>query len=83
MEHHDTRGRYCRLLGHDVTFAYCRRPGGERFCRNIVGCWADSFDIQCYLRENYTGEQISASMAPPKEKMVTLVELIQQARDRA
>ncbi|MBN2050519.1 MAG: hypothetical protein JW760_08760 [Spirochaetales bacterium] len=31
---------YCGMLGHQVPFSYCRKPGSEVSCSRIAGCWA-------------------------------------------
>jgi len=83
IEEHDGRKRRCGMLGHEVGFAYCRAPGAELPCRKILDCWFETFDIEAFLREHYSEEQIAEVLAPPRPKLVSLVELIQQAQERA
>lgn len=80
---HDHRRRRCPTLGHDLEFRYCRAPGRDLPCGRIVGCWSEAFDVESWLREHFTAEQIAAIHAPRKDKACTLVELIARARDRA
>lgn len=82
MTEHDEEVRYCRMLGHEVPFSYCRKPGKEQFCRHIVNCWFEKFDIQAYLAEHFTEEQIQAAITPPAPKVESLLSLIERAKGR-
>ena len=68
------------MLGHHLTFAYCRKTASAQPCRKIFDCWFGKLDIKQFIKENFTKEQIKALLAQPKTKMVSLVELIQQAQ---
>jgi len=71
------------MLGHHLTFAYCRQTASKQPCRKIFDCWFEKLDIGQFIKENFTKEQINTLLAPPKAKMVSLVELIQQAQKNA
>jgi len=71
------------MLGHHLTFAYCRKTATELPCRKIFDCWFEKLDIEQLIKGNFTKEQIKVLIAPPKTKMVSLVELIQQAQKNA
>jgi hypothetical protein len=79
---HDARKRRCPMLGHDLTFEYCRRSGGQIPCRRIFDCWWETFDVEGWVRGNYTEEQVAALLAPKQDKAVTLFELIRKAQQR-
>ena len=79
-DNEDKRQKYCPRLGHQVEFSYCRTPGSPQPCRRLVGCWEDTFDAQTFVDEHYSPEQIAQMKAPPDDKMLTLVELIEQAK---
>jgi len=79
---HDGRRRRCPRLGHEVTFGYCRQPGRPLPCARITDCWWEAFDVAAFLRAHYTAAQIEQILAPAPPKARTLVELIQQARQR-
>ena len=68
------------MLGHNVQFSYCRQTGAGLFCRKAVDCWAERFDVQAFLREAFTSDQIREVMQPPQPKMNSLIELIAKAR---
>jgi len=77
---HDHRSRRCPMLGHPVAFSYCRTPGSDRPCRKIFDCWWEAFDVEAFIRSCYGEDRIAEITAPPKGKMLSLVELIEQAR---
>jgi hypothetical protein len=79
---HDQRELYCRRLGHHLKFWYCRQAQEGLPCRGIVGCWGEQFDVGAFLNEHFSEEQLQSVFVPPKPKMMTLVELIQQAQQR-
>lgn len=71
------------MLGHELTFGYCRWPGRELPCSRIFDCWHETFAVDDFIREHYSEEQIQLILAPPKPKMTSLLELIQQAQKNA
>lgn len=83
IEQNDERRIRCRILGHEVKFSYCRQPGREIPCGKIFDCWFEIFDIEEFIRGHYTQEQIQQILAPSKPKMVSLMELIQRAKDNS
>lgn len=83
MDEHDSRVMYCRMLGHQVPFSYCRQTASGQPCRKIFDCWYQQFDIQQFMQSHYSQDQIDQILAPPKPKMTTLVELIRQAQENA
>ena len=78
---HDSRESYCRMLGHEVPFHYCRQVADGLPCRLVPDCWHARFDAAAWLREHYTPEQIARITAPPKPKIASLLELIERARN--
>ena len=77
----------CPRLGHELTFSYCRQETRGRPCRLILNCWWERFDVRSFLQRHLPEEAMAqveeASAAPPPSKVLSLVELIQQAQDRA
>ena len=82
IDAHDKRRIRCRMLGHEVGFAYCRQVGGAQLCRKILDCWFEIFDVRQFLKESYSPEQIEQIGQPPKPKLTSIVELIQQAQEQ-
>lgn len=77
---HDHRSRRCPMLGHSVSFSYCRAPARERPCRKVLDCWWETFDVREFIRSSHGEEGLAEITAPPKERILSLVELIEQAR---
>ena len=82
---HDVLPR-CRRLGQEVAFGYCRLESGGKPCRLILDCWWERFDVRSFLQAHLPEEAMAqvehASTAPPPSKVLSLLDLIQQARDR-
>ena len=76
----------CRRLGHEVTFGYCRQESRGVPCRLILDCWWETFDVRAFLRAHLPKEAIaqveSAAVSAPPPKVLSLVEMIEQARER-
>ena len=70
-------------MGHHLTFAYCRKPASAQPCQKIFDCWFKTFDAEQFMKEHFTDEQIKAFLVPPKPKITSLIELIQQAKENA
>ena len=73
----------CPRLGHEIAFSYCRSESGNLPCRKVLDCWYPYFEVESYFREMLTEDQWQAVFeTPPKSKMLTLFELIEQAKNR-
>ena len=81
-ETQDQRERRCPRLGGSVTFKYCRTVGEQsQPCWKIKDCWWERFDIQAFLAQNYSSDELKRLMeAAPKPKLVSLFEIMQQAQ---
>jgi hypothetical protein len=77
---HDRRERHCPMLGHELTFSYCRAPAADIPCRRIFDCWWERFDIRAFMQEHYSEEIIAKVRAAPASKATSILELIQQAK---
>jgi len=82
MHKHDNKRIYCRKLGHWLTFNYCRQENNELPCRKILDCWFEKIPIKEFLKENYTEEEISYILGSSKPKLISIIELIEQAKKR-
>ena len=76
----------CRRLGHEVTFGYCRQESRGKPCRLILDCWWEHFDVRAFLQTHLPPESMAAvervSASPPPPKVLSLLDLIQQAKER-
>ena len=85
----DTKSRYddytarCAMLGHLVPFTYCKAPGSDFPCRKILDCWHERIDIAAFLNEILSPEEIESITAPPKPKVMQLLELVQKAKTKS
>lgn len=73
----------CPRLGGEVTFAYCKREGGDLPCPRTIVCWQPYFPVETYLRAKLTPRQWDCCFNPePKEKIISLIELVEAAKNR-
>ncbi|RLB85208.1 MAG: hypothetical protein DRH24_02720 [Deltaproteobacteria bacterium] len=71
----------CPKLGNQVTFAYCLKEGGDIPCPRTIKCWQSFFPVEDYIRKRLTPEDWERCFnQKPKEKILTLVELIEAAK---
>jgi hypothetical protein len=83
METFDHLQLRCPRLGGEVYFAYCEREDGDLPCARIITCWQAFFPIERYLRWKLSPEQWERCFnQPSKTKVVSLIELIEAAKDR-
>lgn len=72
----------CPRLGHQITFSYCRFENRGLPCFKILDCWYDYFLVEDYLRQELKPEDWDkAFQRPKKTKLLSLVELIEQAKE--
>lgn len=83
MNQYDKERIYCRKLGHWLSFSYCRQENNGLPCRKIADCWFEKIPIERFLKENYKEEEISYIFKPSKQKLTSLIELIEQAKKRS
>ncbi len=76
---HDADTKRCPMLGHELTFAYCRSPGQDVPCRKIFDCWWQDFDIAAFMHAHYPPATIEQVLAEKKPKVLSLIEIIQRA----
>jgi hypothetical protein len=76
--------RRCPRLGNPVPFDYCEICGDDQQpCFKILDCWWEHFDVVQYLKDNLSEDQFNHLMAArSKPKVTSLLELIEQAKNR-
>ncbi len=73
----------CRKLGNPVPFSYCRTENRGSPCSKIIDCWYEVFMVEDFLRRELEPEEWERIFSqPPKPKVLTLLELIEEARKR-
>jgi hypothetical protein len=72
----------CPRLGHLIHFYYCRSENQGLPCFKTLQCWYDHFLVEEFMRETLTPEEWDRVFnRPPKAKIVSLIELIEQAKE--
>lgn len=46
----------------------------------MVGCWQERMEIQTFLEDQYTKEELEQIFIPPKPKIESLVNLVEKAK---
>ena len=73
----------CRRLGNPVPFSYCRFENKGSPCFKIMDCWYEHFMIEDFLREELEADDWEKIFnKPPKQKVLSLIELIEEAKKR-
>ncbi len=79
---YDKKEGYCKMLGHFLTFDYCRNANKGLPCSKVLDCWFQHFPIQEYIKENYSIDEQTKIFEPPKTKILTLTEILEEAQQR-
>ena len=80
IEKHDDQTIRCPRLGDEVNFKYCRIMNDRLPCRWIIGCWQMHIDMNRFLADYYSKDELDRVFAPPKPKVESLVELIEKSK---
>jgi hypothetical protein len=71
----------CPKLGDEMTFSYCLTEAGDLPCARIITCWQAAFDVIGVLKSFLTPDQWKYfAGVQPKEKVLSLIELIEKAK---
>jgi hypothetical protein len=84
-ENKDQIERRCPRLGGSVSFGYCRTSGDDNSpCWKVFDCWWECFDVVGYLKNSLSEDMFTRLVnSKPKPKIVSLVEIMQAAKERA
>ena len=80
IEQYDNFECRCRMLGHDVSFKYCRTVQNRLPCYKIIDCWFRRIPIEDFIKNNYTEEELRQILLQPKSKISLLVDLITKSK---
>jgi len=73
----------CPRLGDEITFSYCLQESGDFPCSRIVNCWLSLFDVESFLKAKLAPEKLNNFInSQSKDKVVSLIELIETAKAR-
>ncbi|MCF8056167.1 MAG: hypothetical protein K9K37_05970 [Desulfocapsa sp.] len=78
----DKQEGYCKMLGHFLTFDYCRSMNKGLPCSKVLDCWFQIFPVQEFITNNFSAEEQKKIFEAPKSKMLTLTEILEQAQQR-
>ena len=71
----------CPRLGHHLAFSYCRVENKGLPCFKIMDCWYAYFMVEDFLRRDLNpGEWEKVFDRPVKPKVLSLIELIEEAK---
>lgn len=71
----------CPRLGQEIAFSYCFQESPDLPCSRIVQCWSSVFDVTDLLQKELTEEKWRRfSETEPKDKLVSIIELIEAAK---
>lgn len=79
---YDKQEGYCKMLGHFLTFDYCRSMNKGLPCSKVLDCWFQNFPVQEYINKNYSSHEQTKIFEAPKSKILTLTEILEQAQQR-
>ncbi|NIM89393.1 MAG: hypothetical protein GTO17_00410 [Candidatus Aminicenantes bacterium] len=82
IDANDHLQQYCHLLGHKVSFAYCRSVNSNLPCRAIIGCWKNIFAVEEFVDKIYSKEEIASFLKPSQPKLVQIYDLMIKARKK-
>lgn len=82
IDQYDKKEGYCKILGHFLTFDYCRSANKGLPCGKVLDCWFQQFPIQEFISSNYSKEEQQKIFEPPKSKVLSLSEILKQAQER-
>jgi len=81
MTRYDQLEMRCPRLGGEVMFQYCKREGGDLPCPRILSCWSSFFPVEVCLRATMSDADWDRfTSRVPKDKVTTLLELIERAK---
>ena len=73
----------CPRLGHQISFSYCQSENMGMPCFKILDCWFEYFDVNEYLKKKLNPEKYQEIInRPTKTKAQSLIELIEQTKNR-
>ncbi|MBW2028905.1 MAG: hypothetical protein JRH06_10430 [Deltaproteobacteria bacterium] len=73
----------CPRLGHMISFSYCREENMGLPCLKTLDCWFQHFMVEDHLRRELSSEEWKKVFnKPPGPKVLSLVDLIEQAKKR-
>ena len=82
IEQYDDETIRCPRVGGEVNFKFCRSENNMLPCRWIIGCWQNKMDINGFLKDHYSTDELDQAFAPRKSKLESLIGLVEKAKKR-
>ena len=80
MDQYDDKTIRCPRVGGEVNFRFCRFENNMLPCRWIVGCWEMRVDMNKFMTEHYSKEEMDRIFTPPRPKIESLLNLVEKAK---
>jgi hypothetical protein len=80
MDQYDDKTIRCPRVGGEVNFRFCRFENNMLPCRWIVGCWEMRVDMNKFMTDHYSKEEMDRIFTPPKPKIESLLNLVEKAK---
>ncbi|MDD5643939.1 MAG: hypothetical protein PHO00_00625 [bacterium] len=71
----------CRKLGHEINFRYCRTAENGLPCGDIAGCWKGVLDIENFLSDAYSKNEVGKISDRKMSRMDIISEQVRKARE--
>ena len=82
MDRFDSERIYCRKLGHELDFKYCRQEQDFLPCSKLLNCWFQRIAIEDYFQKHFSEAERIKILSPPKDKILSLVDIIEKAKNK-
>jgi hypothetical protein len=80
MDQYDDKTIRCPRVGGEVNFRFCRFENNMLPCRWIVGCWEMRMDMNKFMTDHYSKEEMDRIFTPPRPKIESLLNLVEDAK---
>ncbi len=80
MDQYDDKTIRCPRVGGEVNFRFCRFENNMLPCRWIVGCWEMRVDMNKFMTDHYSKEEMDRIFTPPRPKIESLLNLVEKAK---
>ncbi len=80
MDQYDDKTIRCPRVGGEVNFRFCRFENNMLPCIWIVGCWEMRMDMNKFMTDHYSKEEMDRIFTPPRPKIESLLNLVEDAK---
>ena len=79
IDSYDHKESYCRKLGHNLHFKYCRSAQQGLPCAKIMDCWIGKLPVRQFIMSHYQG-QMEEIFRPPSSKINSILEIVDRVK---